>query len=189
MTFGDRLVHLRYELKRSREEVAKDLEIPYATYSHYENNTRNPNFQTLVLLAEYFGVSSDYLLGISSDSLIHGLKEGFFENVPENHILDKKVRRNWIFSGFSTFERHHSTPSTKTTMHISRYRYPDTLPNLENLTWEQACLTTRGFLLTQQREDSSLYSFLISLDTNKDKVIFEITTRKVMYYNIFDILP
>lgn len=61
---GDHLKKLRG--KRTQEEVAKLLGISRARYSHYENGVRQPDFNTLEQLANFYNVSTDYLLGRSS---------------------------------------------------------------------------------------------------------------------------
>ena len=47
-------------------EAARKLNMPYTTYVNYEKGTREPNSETLIVLAEFYGVSIDYLLCKSS---------------------------------------------------------------------------------------------------------------------------
>jgi transcriptional regulator with XRE-family HTH domain len=61
--FGDRLRELRQQKNLTQEEAAKFLNISRGTYAHYEINKRQPDFRTLEKLADFFGVSTDYLLG------------------------------------------------------------------------------------------------------------------------------
>lgn len=44
-------------------QAAADLGMPYTTYVNYEKGAREPNSETLILLADYFGTSIDYMLG------------------------------------------------------------------------------------------------------------------------------
>lgn len=44
-------------------QVASDIGIPYTTYVNYEKGVREPNSEMLVILANYFSASVDYLLG------------------------------------------------------------------------------------------------------------------------------
>lgn len=46
----------------SQQIVADYLEITRQAYSNYENGNRDPDNETLLKLAEYFGVTVDYLL-------------------------------------------------------------------------------------------------------------------------------
>ncbi|MBR2175652.1 MAG: helix-turn-helix transcriptional regulator [Clostridia bacterium] len=40
-----------------------DLNLAQNTISQYETGVREPDFQTLIAIADYFNVSIDYLLG------------------------------------------------------------------------------------------------------------------------------
>lgn len=60
---GDTLKFLRERTNKTQEETAKALGIKRSTYSHFENNRNNPDNETLIKLANYFDVSTDYLLG------------------------------------------------------------------------------------------------------------------------------
>ena len=46
-----------------QKKVANDLGISVQALSNYVNEKREPNIATLIRLAEYFGVSVDYLVG------------------------------------------------------------------------------------------------------------------------------
>lgn len=46
--------------------------IDRTTYVKYETGSSEPNFATLVKLAEYFGVSTDYLLGVTAAGKANG---------------------------------------------------------------------------------------------------------------------
>lgn len=60
---GDTLRFLREKTSKTQEETAKALGIKRSAYSHFENNRNNPDNETLVKMANYFNVSTDYLLG------------------------------------------------------------------------------------------------------------------------------
>ena len=52
---------LRQQLNKSQLDVANDLKIPRTMYARYETNESNPKVETLIKIADYFGVSLDYL--------------------------------------------------------------------------------------------------------------------------------
>lgn len=54
---------LRRKKNISMKQAAKDLGIAYTTYVNYEKGERQPNSEVLIALADYFGVSVDYLIG------------------------------------------------------------------------------------------------------------------------------
>jgi len=58
-----RLRQLREEKGVNQVEVAQHLNISRVAYSQYETGKRQMNYESLDLLAGYFCVSVDYLLG------------------------------------------------------------------------------------------------------------------------------
>lgn len=62
---GDRLRSLREEKKLTQEELGKAINVTKVSISGYENSNRNPDIETLHQIADYFEVSSDYLMGRS----------------------------------------------------------------------------------------------------------------------------
>ncbi len=68
--FSERLVALRKEKGISQYEFAKIMSISRSTISGYESEGKEPTYTTLRRFAEYFGVSADYLLGLS-DEMTH----------------------------------------------------------------------------------------------------------------------
>ena len=60
-----RLKQLRKAKKISQLQLALDLNMNQNTISRYENMEREADYKTLVLFADYFDVSLDYLLGRS----------------------------------------------------------------------------------------------------------------------------
>lgn len=58
-----RLKELREKRKISQLKLAMDLNLNQNSISRYENEQREADYKTLMLFADYFGVSIDYLLG------------------------------------------------------------------------------------------------------------------------------
>lgn len=61
--FGDRLRSLREDKGLTQQKVADDLNIKRENLSNYERNKREPDYEMLKKLAEYYGVSRSYILG------------------------------------------------------------------------------------------------------------------------------
>ncbi len=57
-----RLKALRKERGISQVKLAMDLNLSQNTISRYETEVREADYKTLILLADYFNVSIDYLL-------------------------------------------------------------------------------------------------------------------------------
>lgn len=62
MKFGEFLAKLRKEKGILQKEVANYLNVTVATISNYEKGVHTPDVSTLVKLADFFDVSTDYLL-------------------------------------------------------------------------------------------------------------------------------
>ena len=58
-----RLIGLRQKEGLLQRDVAHQLHIDRSTYSYYERGKTNPPLDILIKLADYFGVSLDYLAG------------------------------------------------------------------------------------------------------------------------------
>ena len=61
----NRLKFLREEKGLFQSDIAKILGISIAAVGFYENEKRDMSPDTIIKLAEYFGVTTDYLLGKS----------------------------------------------------------------------------------------------------------------------------
>ena len=62
--FAQRLRELRQEKGLSMKQLAKKLDTTDAAISNWENEINEPKISYLKAIAQYFGVSADYLLGI-----------------------------------------------------------------------------------------------------------------------------
>ena len=88
----NRLKFLRNEKGENLEKIAKYLDVSIQTISNYENEKREMTPDTIIKLAEYFNVSTDYLLGKSD---IRNIEEDFrfayhkeTEGLSENEIKE-----------------------------------------------------------------------------------------------------
>lgn len=61
--FALRLRQLRQERKLRQKDIAQKLGITESAYGYYEQGRREPTYETLQQLADYFEVTTDYLLG------------------------------------------------------------------------------------------------------------------------------
>ena len=69
MSFGDTLRSLLEERNLTQKELATQLNMAPSTLSSYVQNVREPDFDTLRLLASYFSVSTDYLLEVPARNI------------------------------------------------------------------------------------------------------------------------
>ena len=62
--FKDRLKELRLENNLSQTKLANLTGLTQAAIAKWENGTRTPSMECIIILAKYFQISSDYLLGL-----------------------------------------------------------------------------------------------------------------------------
>ncbi len=86
-TLGIRIKSLRIECNLSQIQLAKALGISNVQLSRYESGDRKPDPETLLLIANFLDVSTDYLLGrVASDHSENG-----FDPIVE---IDKIIKEN-----------------------------------------------------------------------------------------------
>lgn len=91
MDFGDRIKQLRENVNLSREQLSNKINISYSALSKYETNNRFPDKITLNKIADFFDVSTDYLLG-RNKSTSNEEDEEVKELVDIIYKLDKEDR-------------------------------------------------------------------------------------------------
>ena len=64
---GNRLRGLRKDKKHKQEVLCIELKCRKSTISLYENNKRFPDIYTLKKIAQFYNVSTDYLLGLTDE--------------------------------------------------------------------------------------------------------------------------
>ena len=74
--FSQRLSQLRKQAGLSQKQLGEAIGVSNKTICTMELGTRETTFAKLVLLAEFFHVSTDYLLGITDDPTWRGGAEG-----------------------------------------------------------------------------------------------------------------
>lgn len=85
MAFGDNIQKLRNSRGMSQQEFADTIGIGRSTLANYEQNKREPNYKTLEIIAKYFNVSIDYILGLTDD------KNDYTHKDTSNEIVYKQI--------------------------------------------------------------------------------------------------
>lgn len=79
MKFDTRLKSLRLEKNLTQKQLASQMGVAVSTISSYELGTNNPPYDMLLLYANIFHVSTDYILGRDTSSFsavnVDGLSE------------------------------------------------------------------------------------------------------------------
>ena len=72
MTFIDRIEKLLIDTDTSKKTMLNDLSLSINTFSNWKNRGTIPSGETLEMIADYFDVSVDYLLGKTDDQAPSG---------------------------------------------------------------------------------------------------------------------
>lgn len=104
--FCERLKQLRKKDKLTQGELASKLNIDRSTLTYYETGYRIPDIQKVALIADYFRVSVDYMLGrtnvrkyIPKDNEVIELLEQFYslsrkdQNMILHHIKARRQKQ------------------------------------------------------------------------------------------------
>lgn len=87
-TFLARLKGLRKKHKIIQADIAVAIKVSRQAYNNYESGKRQPDISTLALIADFFGVSTDYLLGRTQSGV---LKENYVSLESEReHLSDEE---------------------------------------------------------------------------------------------------
>ena len=108
-----RIKELRLERNQNMRQTAIELDIPYTTYISYEKGDREPNSETLIILADYFNCSIDYLIGRSNiridDSILDKVNE-IDSEILEKHgniyATNRAILEGEIIKKYRTLDEH-----------------------------------------------------------------------------------
>lgn len=63
MKLSERIQEQRLKKGKTQQEMADFLGLKIRVYQYYENGGRKPTLENLIILADFFDVSLDYLVG------------------------------------------------------------------------------------------------------------------------------
>lgn len=69
-TFGEKLKLLRKSRKLTQKELGDQVGLSKAVVSKYENGIGYPSYDVLIRIAQFFNVSTDYILGVPRGKVI-----------------------------------------------------------------------------------------------------------------------
>ena len=97
---------LRKKNNLTQQQMADIFSIQRPTYTRYENGERQPDFELLIQIAGYFGVSTDYLLGYEEkyEEKPKTKDEKEIESIIENTISDLESSDGLMFDGVPATE-------------------------------------------------------------------------------------
>lgn len=95
MSFGKQLKKLRSDKEITQLQLSEILDTAKSNISKYEADTIEPNISMLCKLANYFNVSTDYLLGLSDTKLPYRIATNFCEKTRSNENIGNSINY-WI---------------------------------------------------------------------------------------------
>ena len=95
--FGDRLKELRKEHNLTQEDIGNLCDVAKNTVSNWENNVNQPSFEITKKLAEYFGVTIDYLLNFTQNDVdnMERLKQALKQAGMWDYSIDDMSREDF----------------------------------------------------------------------------------------------
>lgn len=86
---GRRIKHLRKEMNLLQKDLAEKLNLTQQTISLYESEKRQPDYETLQKIADFFNVSVDYLLGRTDEKkiILDSVNDASIEYYADNKII------------------------------------------------------------------------------------------------------
>lgn len=89
---GNKIKQLRLEKEILQKELADKLNLTQQTISLYESGKRSPDYETLKRIADYFNVSTDYLLNRDVETIAAHQEEYTEEELKEIEEFKNFVR-------------------------------------------------------------------------------------------------
>lgn len=106
-SFGEILSELRKDKTMTQKELSEVFHVSVGTISNYENNVHFPDVEKLMEIADYFGVTTDYLLGrcesdlspdVFQETFVPGKNIGSFIKSLRSLRADRRNALNLILS-------------------------------------------------------------------------------------------
>ena len=94
MKLGEILSELREERNLTQVRLADELHISNSCISSYETGSRQPSLGTLSHYADYFQVTTDYLLGKTTEKTMPELSGQFINDVPLASVVNMMISLN-----------------------------------------------------------------------------------------------
>ena len=98
-SLATRLKLLRHAGRMTQKDVSDLLDVTRSAYTYYERDRSKPDCDTLITLSKVFGVSIDYLVGLSN------LPESHREETHAANVSEKEMIREFALGQLSDAER------------------------------------------------------------------------------------
>ncbi|MEH7502921.1 helix-turn-helix transcriptional regulator [Neobacillus drentensis] len=98
MTFGQKLKQLLEKENLKPEELAKNIQFTKSVIWSYENGTKEPSTRHLIRLADYFNVSTDYLLcrekqiSVNLENLVNDNNQKYLFRIESKELSSNELK-------------------------------------------------------------------------------------------------
>jgi transcriptional regulator with XRE-family HTH domain len=126
MTLGANIKLLRNRLRKSQEEVAKELGLTRSSYSGYENEVAQPNLEILIHLSTFYKVTIDDLLKKDFSTF----SESDWKSIDQGVYVDTKGHKLRVLTSITNEENEdliELIPQKASAGYTSGYADPDYL--------------------------------------------------------------
>ena len=102
--FYERLLRVTFQSVRSTNQVGRELGYTRNTLHNYKNGSE-PSGSRLLQIANYFSVSSEYLIGKSDYKDFHESTKVLFEKLNEKEKIEMSTYcQEWLFSQVRSYQ-------------------------------------------------------------------------------------
>lgn len=121
MEFSETLLKLRHQMGLSQKELAEKLDVAQASINYWEKNQRVPSVEAVQKIADFFGVSVDYLINgeNTQQARLKLIPEKYNMLLRKYHCLDEHGKElvNMVLD--KEYERCRSTPMSQKYMKLA----------------------------------------------------------------------
>ncbi len=117
---GEQIKYIRETYDTTQQELAKYLKLSKSSISHYEKNDRDIPMRNLSKISDYYNLSIDYILGITSIKKYNDLKKGIHLPTAGNRL--KEICEDLKYSNVKLAKELNTTESN-----IRKYKTGQTL--------------------------------------------------------------
>uniref|UniRef100_A0A7U3YCP7 Helix-turn-helix domain protein n=1 Tax=Geobacillus sp. (strain Y4.1MC1) TaxID=581103 RepID=A0A7U3YCP7_GEOS0 len=96
---GKRLKYLREKFNYSQKKVAEAIGISNVQLSRYESGDRNPDPELIAAFADFYGVTTDYILGRTDDPQGYA-PETNIDNIKDTKELNTLIKINELIKKY-----------------------------------------------------------------------------------------
>lgn len=124
--FNARLKELRVYKGLTQKELAQSLNLTQSTIAYYENGKKLPTVETILSLAKFFNVSTDFLLGLSnSHSPIENTMQCNSNVSPNFQLLPLTIDHKKLIRYFDRLNQENKEFIIGKMIEIYRHQLPD----------------------------------------------------------------